>query len=170
LQGSLREVVEDLQASRTCTRCGRTFTDLNNLAALRCRWHPGHVQLHAGSGETPIGAYTCCKRPADASSPGFARNLGCVPCDHTSRLDKQHELPMTLSLRDARILFPESTFARLHAMAQHSARTDGHGRGGPSGEAAQGLVEFCGRGQQNLRISRFSKLLQARALSGLGVL
>ena len=134
---ALRALSVELNAARRCTRCRTLSSELHNMGTLQCAWHPGDVQLRIGGGgdaSTPPGAYTCCgRRPARA---GMDR--GCVRCDHTFRRDGRHELDVSISVRDASILFPADMLRRLHAQAR----------------AGTGLVTLSGNGTQMFRIRR----------------
>ena len=111
---ALERAIRDLLAQRQCIRCNAVYTDMDNVGAWQCRWHPGPLQ---GPDPMPFGApactFACCgvaPRAGLAAWQGPDAARGCQPCDHVSG----HGMPppLVIPLDRARILFGDRLVAR----------------------------------------------------------
>lgn len=121
---TLADAIAELLRMRKCTRCTRMYREQDNLAALRCAYHPGDVcmivrGLDCADTGLRLGQYSCCKRTKTFRGPV---DRGCMPCDHTSQPHGVMERDIEVSQEDARVLLPPDIMASLLYRANNNSR------------------------------------------------
>ncbi len=88
---------KELTISRSCTRCGSTYIECENIGRHMCCVHPGVRMLYQGNaGQNGKAFYSCC---GAEESP---YNRGCLQCDHsTFRLSESCALKRASQIQDS---------------------------------------------------------------------
>jgi hypothetical protein len=88
-----KKIDEWKKTVKQCTRCGRRFTEANNIGRWACKQHAFRGIL------TAEGRWPCCGKIVGPT------NNGCVAADHTTFVelpwDETHDIPLPLAVADA---------------------------------------------------------------------
>ena len=75
------------EIERKCTRCGKTYLEINNLGTCGCRYHPGLYNYFGKGDHYDQDHFDCCglqhSNPYEKETFETRLPYGCTPADHT---------------------------------------------------------------------------------------